>query len=369
MASFFKTTLAAWDRLHPTVAATIGGVAGAAALGACGAQGLAARLDFSAVLMRGLLPFLLFAGALHVDPPGLRREGGFIAALSTAGVVIAALFVGFAAHVALGLAGLRVPLPACLLFGALISPTDPIAVVAVFRRANVPLALAITVGAESLFNDGMAVVLFASILGAANGDGVSLPRASLLFLVQTGGGLLFGLLLGEIAARCVDSLERPSLQLAATAVLAFAGYSCANALHVSGLLAVVLTGIRVGGRSLRLKAAWLTIDGALNLVVFALLGLEAAAVPWSRTAVCAGLLAVPLVLAGRALSVALPMAVLRPWRTFVPGTFRALTWGGLRGAIPLALALNLPAGPEKSLILVSTYVVGLFSLLIQGSTI
>jgi CPA1 family monovalent cation:H+ antiporter len=369
MASFFKTTLSAWNRLHPTVAATLGGMFCALLLASSGMQGLVAPLDFHAVLMRGLLPFLLFAGALHIDPPGLRQEGGFIALLSTAGVVIATFFVGFALHLGLGLAGRNIPLPACLLFGALISPTDPVAVLAIFRRTKVPRALAITVGAESLFNDGMAVVIFASILGAANGTSVSLSRASLLFLTQTGGGLLFGLLLGEITARCVDLVESLPVQLAATAALAFGGYTCANALHVSGLLAVILAGIRIGNRSLRLKAYWVMIDAALNVLVFALLGLEVLAIPWSLAAVCAGLLAVPLVLAGRAVSVALPMAALRPWRTFVPGTFRALTWGGLRGAIPLALALNLPAGAERALILASTYVVGLFSLLVQGSTL
>jgi len=369
MASFFKATLSAWNRLHPTVAATLGGVVFALLLASLGSQSWVARIDFHSVLMRGLLPFLLFAGALHVDPPGLKQEGGFIALLSTAGVVISTLFVGFALHFGLGLAGRNISLPACLLFGALISPTDPVAVLAIFRRTKVPRALAITVGAESLFNDGMAVVMFASILGSVHGAGVSLSRASLLLLTQTGGGLLLGLLLGEIAARCVDSVESLFVQLIATAALAFLGYAGGNAIHVSGLLAVILAGIRVGNRNLRLKVSWVMIDGILNLLVFALLGLEALAIPWSPAAIWTGLLAVPLVLAGRAVSVALSMAVLRPWRTFVPGTFRALTWGGLRGAIPLALALSLPAGPEKSLILVLTYIVGFFSLVVQGSTL
>jgi CPA1 family monovalent cation:H+ antiporter len=369
MASFFKTTLSAWNRFHPTVAATLGGLLCALLLAAFGAQGLAEHLDFHAILMRGLLPFLLFAGALHVDPPGLRQEGGFIALLSTGGVIIATLFVGFALHLGLGLAGRSVPLPACLLFGALISPTDPVAVLAIFRRAKVPRALAITVGAESLFNDGMAVVMFASILGAASGASVSLAHASLLFFAQTGGGLLFGLLLGEVLARCVDSVDSLPAQLTTTVALSFLGYAGANALHISGLLAVILAGIRVGNRSLRLKASWVRIDGALNIFIFALLGFEVLSIPWNPAAIWVGVIAVPLVLAGRALSVAFSMAALRPWRTLLPGTFRALTWGGLRGAIPLALALNLPGGPEKSLILTATYIVALFSVLVQGSTL
>jgi CPA1 family monovalent cation:H+ antiporter len=215
----------------------------------------------------------------------------------------------------------------------------------------------------------MAVVVFASILGAANGASVSLSRASFLFLTQTEGGLLFGLLLGETTARCVELVVSLAVQLAATAPLAFGGYTCANALHVSGLLAVILAGIRIGNRSLRLKASWVMIDAALNVLVFTLLGLEVLSIPWSPAAMWVGLLAVPLALAGRAVSVALPMAALRPWRTFAPGTFRALTWGGLRGTIPFALAYTHSATPEKSLILASTYIVGLFSLLVQGSTL
>ncbi len=362
--SFKEKTLSAWHSLHPTVAATIGGLFCAAILAACGRQDWALRLDFNAILMRGLLPFLLFAGALHVDPPGLKQEGGFIAVLSTAGVVIATLAVGAGLHWAL-----KLPYLTCLLFGALISPTDPVAVLAIFRRAKVPRALAITVGAESLFNDGMAVVMFASILGAVEGQAVSLPRASLLFLTQTSGGLILGLILGEITARCVDFLESLPAQLAATAVLAFLGYTSVNALGVSGILAVILAGIRIGNRSIRLKAAWIEIDGVLNAVIFALLGIEVLAIPWTPAALGAGLLAVPVVLAGRALAVALPMGALRPWRDYLPGTFRALTWGGLRGAIPLALALTLPEGPDKGLILALTYVVGSFSLIVQGSTL
>jgi Na+:H+ antiporter len=358
-----------WNRLHPTVAATLGGIALALLVATTGTQAWTARLDFNAVLMRGLLPFLLFAGALHVDPPGLKQEGGFIALLSTAGVVIATFFVGGVLYLGLGLTDHPVSLSGCLLFGALISPTDPVAVLAIFRRTKVPRALAIIVGAESLFNDGMAVVMFTSIIGAANGINISLSRASILFLVQTGGGLFFGLLLGELCARIVDSADSLTVQLGATAALAFFGYTGANNIHVSGLLAVILAGIRVGNRSIRLKAYWVMIDGALNVIIFALLGLEALAIPWTTTGVLLGLAAVPLVLAGRAMSVALPMAALRPWRTFVPGTFRALTWGGLRGAIPLALALNLPPGPERTLILAPTYIVGLFSLLVQGSTL
>jgi CPA1 family monovalent cation:H+ antiporter len=369
MASFFKATLSAWNHLHPTVAATLGGVAFALLLAAFGAHGWTARIDFNSILMRGLLPFLLFAGALHVDPQGLRQEGGFIALLSTAGVAISTVFVGFALHFGLGMVGRDLSLPTCLLFGALISPTDPVAVLAIFRRTKVSRALTVTVGAESLFNDGMAVVMFASIFGSVHGTSVSLSRASLLLLTQTGGGLLLGLLLGEVVARCVDSVKSLFVQLTATAAFAYFGYVGGNALHVSGLLAVILAGIRVGNRSLRLKVSWVMIDGILNVLVFALLGLEALSIPWSTSAVWTGLLAVPLVLAGRAVSVAFSMATLRPWRTFVPGTFRALTWGGLRGAIPLALALSLPVGPERSLILALTYIVGLFSLIVQGSTI
>lgn len=369
MTSFLRSTLSAWNRLHPTVAATLAGLLGALILSAAGARGLLAGLDFSSLLLRGFLPFLLFAGALHIDPPGLRQEGDFVAVLSTAGVVLATLFVGFVLRAALVLLGRDVSLATCLLFGALISPTDPVAVLAIFRRAKVPRALAITVGAESLFNDGIAVVMFLSLLGAASGAAIAPARASLLFLKQTGGGLVFGLILGRLAMGSVERLETLPARAAATALLAYAGYSGVNALGLSGLLAVIVAGIQVGSRDLALKVLWTRADGVLNVLVFTFLGLAAARVPWTAASALTGLLAVPIVLAGRAVSVGLTMAALSPRRSFVPGTFRALTWGGLRGAIPLALALSLPESPGRDLILVLTYVVGLFSLVIQGSTL
>lgn len=364
-----EATLSAWNRLHPTVAATLAGLACAGLLSAAGRAGWAESLDFTGILLRGLLPFLLFAGALHIDPAELRREGAFVGLLSTAGVVIATLFVGYGLRLTLGVLGLKASLLGCLLFGALISPTDPVAVLAIFRRARAPRRLAVVVGAESLFNDGIAVVMFLSILGAARGAGVSPARASLLFLRQTGGGLILGLILGELAARLVDGQITLGIKMAATAALAFAGYTAGNAAGVSGLLAVILSGIRVGGRHLKLKALWTVADQGLNVAVFFLLGLCSLKVPWTRETAALGLAAVPLVLAGRAVSVAAAMGALRPWREFSPGTFRALTWGGLRGAIPLALALSLPPAPERGLILALSYVVGLFSLVVQGSTL
>ena len=368
-----------WNRLHPTVAATVAGLfcslllLGFDRLGwatAAVARSWIVQLDFNAIFMRGMLGFLLFAGFLHVDFEALKREAGFVAALSTAGVILSTVLVGAGLHTALSLLGRDVSWLACLLFGALISPTDPVAVLAIFRRAQAPRGLAVTVAAESLFNDGMGVVVFASILGAAvAGDGVSLWRAAVLFLRQAGGGVALGLLFGEIGLRLVRSRVPLPLRLAGTAAIVLAGYTGANALRVSGLLAMVVAGIRVGNADLCLKYYWTLADGSLNLILFGLLGLEALAIPWSRASLLAGAVAVPLVLAGRAVSVAAPMAALARWRTFVPGTFRALVWGGLRGAIPLALALTLPAGPDRALILVITYVVSLFSLLVQGSTI
>lgn len=361
--------VSAWSRLHPTVAATLGGLAAAALLAASGRASWASSLDFSAILLRGLLPFLLFAGALHVNLPSLKAEASFVALLASAGVVAAAFLVGASLRAALILLGRDVPPTTCFLFGALIAPTDPVAVLAIFRRTQVPRPLAVAVGAESLFNDGFAVVVFASILGAARGEGVSLGAASLLFLKQTGGGLLLGLLLGELCVRAAEGPAPLSFRLAATAALAWGGCAGANALGLSGLLAVVVAGIRVGGRDLRLKNAWTLADGALNAAAFALLGLAALRVPWSRDGALAGLVAIPLVLAARALVVGAAMGALRPWRGFLPGTFRALTWGGLRGALPVALALTLADAPGGAMVLVAAYVVGLFSLVVQGSTL
>ena len=371
--------VARWNRLHPTVAAMLGGLLCAVLLlgleragwtGATQARIFVGRFDFNAILMRGMLGFLLFAGSLHLDPKTLKEEAGFVAALSTAGVLLSTFLIGGGLHAALVWSGREISWVSCLLFGALISPTDPVAVLAIFRRVQVSRGLAATVAAESLFNDGMGVVAFASILGAAvSGDGVSWPRALVLFLAQTGGGIALGLAFGELASRGLDAFESLPAQVAVTAAIVLAGYTGANALHVSGLLAMVVTGMRVGGKSLRLKSFWTLVDGNLNAILFGLLGLEALTVPWSRASASIGLVAIPLVLSGRALSVAAPMAAMRPWRTFAPGTFRALTWGGLRGAIPFALALSLPAGPDRGPLLGATYLVAVFSLLVQGSTI
>jgi len=370
MAPNSKSTIrSAWSALHPTVAATLAGLACAAVLMAAGKASWTAPVDFNAILMRGLLPFLLFAGALHVDLSALGEEAAFVGLLSTAGVAVATFFVGWALKTALGALGRDVPLLPCLLFGALISPTDPIAVLAVFRRARVPARLSAAVGAESLLNDGFAVIMFLSVLGAAEGHGVSLSRMGLLFLRQTGGGLAAGLLAGALGARLLRLLRPCWRQVAATALLAYGVYAATDACGASGPLAVIVAGMWIGNRARDLVGAWARIDFFLNIAVFCLLGLCAAQVPWTAAPWWAGALAIPIVLAGRAISVLLSMAALRPWRTYVIGTFHALTWGGLRGAIPLALAFSLPPSPERGPILLAAYVVGLFSLIVQASTV
>jgi len=343
------------------------------------ARAIVGGIDFDRTLMHGMLSFLLFAGALHVDLSQLARYRWIIGTLATVGVVATTFMVGTAAWLVLGVLGLELPFVWCLVFGALIAPTDPVAVLAILKTAKVPHALETKVAGESLFNDGVAVVLFLVVSGVAvSGQPFDAGDAALLFVEEALGGALFGLAIGWIAFAMLKSIDNYQLEVLVTLALVAGGYALAHALHLSGPIAMVVAGLLIGnrGRSFamsestrqHLDAFWELVDEVMNAVLFLIIGLEVLAVDGETGFLIAGALMIPVVLLARWVSVAVPVRVLRS-PEFSPDTVKVLTWGGLRGGISVALALSLPPGPERELLLTMSYVVVVFSILVQGTTL
>lgn len=337
-------------------------------------------IDFSDLLMQGMLSFLLFAGALHVDLRALRKYRWQVAALALLGTLISTIAVGLGMWAVLPLVGVSLPLLYCMLFGALISPTDPIAVMGILRSAGAPRNLELVIAGESLFNDGVGVVIFALLLGiAVSGSGPSLPAAAGLLLREAGGGIAFGLLLGYVTFRLMRSIDQYQVEVLLTLAAVMGGYALASHLHVSGPLAMVVCGLMIGngGRALAmsdntrryLDMFWELLDGILNAVLFVLIGLEVLLIAFTGPILLGGALAIAVTLVARWLTVGLPVGVARRFFKLPHGSSRVLTWGGLRGGISVALALSLPIGGEREIILALTYCVVVFSILVQGLTI
>jgi CPA1 family monovalent cation:H+ antiporter len=341
------------------------------------AERLFEQVDFNAVLMQGMLSFLLFAGALHVDLNSLIRRKWSILSLATVGVLLSTFLVGTAMHFLLRLLGLPLPYLWSLLFGALIAPTDPIAVMSTLKRAGAPKDLESMIIGESLFNDGVGVVVFTMVSGfAVAGRHLSAAGVAVLFLEEAVGGALVGLVLGYLVYRMLKSVDNYAVEVLLTLALVAGGYALAGALHTSGPIAMVVAGLFIGnhgrlfGMSDRtrehLDTFWELVDEILNAMLFVMIGFELLVLELRPAFLLAGALAVPLVLAARLASVGLPIAALRKVRSFPPRTVRLMTWGGLRGGISIALALSLPPYPQRDLILVTTYLVVVFSILVQG---
>jgi monovalent cation:H+ antiporter, CPA1 family len=337
------------------------------------------HVDLSYALLHGMLGLLLFAGALHVDLGDLREHRLPIIVLALGGTAVSTLVVGLGSYLVLLLLGLDIPLVHCLLFGALISPTDPIAVLGILKAAKAPKSLEVTITGESLFNDGVGVVFFLAILGIAAGGDVSAGSIARLFVQEAIGGLVFGLVVGYLGFRLLRSIDQYSVELLITLAMVFGGYAAAEALHVSAPIAAVAAGLLIGnqGRALamsdttrdHLDKFWELIDEILNAILFLLIGLEVVRLQLSRDLLVASVITIPLVLAARWISVALPVAAMPKFRRQAPGAIALLTWGGLRGGISVALALSLPEGRERNVILVITYCVVVFSIVIQGTTL
>ena len=356
-------------------------------LGHCGFEGIQNKatvvlegIDFNKALMHGMLSFLLFSGALHVNLEDLDQHKWIISILATFGVVMSTFIVGSIAWIVFLLIGLKLPFIYCLLFGSLIAPTDPIAVIGILKKAGVPKSLETKITGESLFNDGVAVVVFLVIMGiVTGGHDVTAGHIMLLFMEEAVGGVLFGLAIGWIAYRMLKSVDNYQVEVLITLALVMGGYALANAIHVSGPIAMVVAGIFIGNRGRlfamsektreHLDSFWELIDEILNAVLFLLIGLEILVLTVKGNYLIAGLIMIPVVLFARFISVGIPVTFMRRIRDFSPHAVKIMTWGGLRGGISVALALSLPNGPEREALLTVTYIIVIFSILVQGLTI
>ena len=338
-------------------------------------------IDFSDTLMQGMLGFLLFAGALHVDLGQLAKRGWAIAALATGGLLVSTGIVGVGIWFVFNLTGLNIPLIYCLLFGALISPTDPVAVLGILKTVKVPASLEAKIAGESLFNDGVGVVIFVILLAMATsgGNALTLGDITFLFLREALGGAALGLAAGAVAFWALRSIDEYNLEVIITLALVTVTYEVAHMLHTSGLIAVVVSGLLIGNHGTRLAMSgttrehltnfWTLLDEILNAVLFLLIGLEVIIISTTPSLMWVSLIAIPLVLGARFVAVAVPIGVFGLFRDFTKGAIPVLTWGGLRGGISVALALSLPNGDEKDAIVTVCYTVVVFSILVQGMTI
>jgi CPA1 family monovalent cation:H+ antiporter len=337
-------------------------------------------INFSDVLMQGMLSLLLFAGALHVDLSELRAYRWPVGVLAVVSTLLSTVVVGYGMWFALPLVGLNLPLMYCLLFGALISPTDPIAVMGILKSAGAPKELELVIAGESLFNDGVGVVIFSLLLGMlASGITPTVGHGFELLLHEAGGGLLFGGVLGYVTFRLLKSIDNYQVEVLLTLAAVTGGYALASQLHVSGPLAMVVAGLMIGnhGRALAMSDTtrryldmfWELIDEILNATLFVLIGMEVLLVTFSLNELVAAVVAVAVTLSARLLTVGLPVRLLPRAFKLPSGSWKVLTWGGLRGGISVALALSLPEGPERNTVVALTYGVVVFSILVQGLSI
>lgn len=347
-----------------------------------GAREVLAQVDFSGALLDVMLAFLLFAGALHVKLEDLAGEKWIIGILATIGVAVSTVLIGVLSKILLDALGFDLPWLHAFLFGALISPTDPIAVLGILKSAGVPKALETKVTGESLFNDGVGVVVFVALLGFASPDhGGGAGEVVQLFAQEVLGALALGAIFGTFTYWLMRQIDDYLVEVLLSLALCCGVYSLAGALHSSGPLAVVVAGLLIGnqgrrsamsaGTVQRLDDFWELVDELLNVLLFVLIGLELLIVPWSQGALIFGVIAIPMVLGVRFLAVAGTVRALSLRREFGPGTVRLLTWGGLRGGISIALALILrkELGEQDAVLLTATYIVVVFSIVVQGLTV
>ena len=343
------------------------------------ARALVQGIDFNVTLMQGMLSFLLFAGALHVNLDDLFEQKWIIALLASFGVALSTFIVGTLAYYAFGVVGLDLPYIYCLLFGALISPTDPIAVVGIMKLARAPKTLETKMIGESLFNDGVGIVIFLALLDVAVTGEASVPAIATLFVGEAIGGALIGLALGYPAYRMLRSTDQYQVEILITLALVMGGYQLASALHASGPIAVVVIGLLIGNHGRRfamsdatrehLDSFWELIDELLNAILFVLIGLVVVDITFRVDYLEAALIAIPIVLLSRFVCVGLPIQLMSLVREFSNRATLILTWGGLRGGVSVALALSLPQGPARDAIISITYGVVAFSIIVQGLTI
>ncbi len=337
-------------------------------------------IDFNRTLLHGMLSFLLFAGALHVNLSDLRKQKWLILSLATIGVCISTFLVGTTTYYLLTALSCQLPYIYCLLFGALISPTDPIAVMATVKRLGVSKELETTIAGESLFNDGVGVVVFMVLLILLQSPGqIDATTVAILFVEEAIGGIVFGIVLGGLGYYLINTIDNHKVEVLITLALVMGGYGLAMYLHTSGPIAVVVAGL-ITGSVLRQHAMsdrsrqsvdyfWELIDEILNVILFALIGLEMLIIPYESQWFAAGLLLIGVVVAVRIISVGVPIRLIGLKTKMQPHLVKILTWGGLRGGISVALALSLPDDDFRDLVLFLTYIIVVFSIVVQGLTI
>jgi CPA1 family monovalent cation:H+ antiporter len=343
------------------------------------ARALVHDIEFSSALLEGMLGLLLFAGALHVRVEDLRAQAWTIGLMATLGVGLSTVIFGFGFSWITGM-----PILIALTFGALISPTDPVAVLGVLKEANLPKTLETKIAGESLFNDGVGYVVFLVLAGLAfPHSGGHAPQdtigIALFFLQEAGGGAALGALLGWLVFQLMKRIDDYPLEVLLSLGLAFGGYELAVALHVSGPIMAVVAGLFIGDQGVKygmsettrkyLDAFWKLIDEILNAVLFLLIGVEVLIIAFGTDVMIAAAAAIVLALIARGAAVVVPIMVLKPFQSYSRGVMPIMTWGGLKGGISVALALSLPDSEWKPLILAATYVVVLFSIIVQGLTI
>ncbi|WP_312343976.1 cation:proton antiporter [Chryseobacterium binzhouense] len=338
-------------------------------------------IDFTEVLMGAMLNFLLFAGGIHININDLKEQFRPVLIFSTAGVVISTFIVGFGMFYLLPFLGINMPFIYCLLFGALISPTDPVAVLSVLKQAKVSKSLETKVAGESLFNDGMAVVVFTVVLQLAIGREVDLGIESITMLLikEAGGGLLLGVVLGYVTSRLMREVDDYIISVLVTLAVVMGGYLVARHLHISGPLTMVAAGLFMGNFNVNFKMKsvtqdylikfWELIDEILNAVLFLFIGFELLMIKDLNHYIIAGLLGIVVVLAARFVSIWAPTRFMSLHNRFSPQTIKVLFWGGIRGGVSIALAMSIPKGEYSNIILSITYCVVVFSIVVQGLTI
>ena len=342
--------------------------------------GILETIDFNQALLHGMLSFLLFAGAMHIKLEDLSSQKWAITLLATVGVIVSTFIVGGLTWFVLGFLDIPSSFIYCLLFGALISPTDPVAVIGILKTVGIPKSLETKIAGESLFNDGIGVVVFLIILELVQAGGeVTAGKVALLFLEEAVGGALLGLAIGYLAYRMLKGVNNYQVEILITLGLVMGGYALADSIHTSGPIAIVVAGLLIGnqGRAFamseitrqRLDDFWELIDEILNALLFLLIGLEVLIMPFTRALLVAGLLAIVITLFARWASVAGAVLLMRPFRPFSKGMIRIMTWGGLRGGISVALALSIPLVPQRTTIVTITYVIVVFSIAVQGMTL
>jgi monovalent cation:H+ antiporter, CPA1 family len=328
-----------------------------------------------------MLGFLLFAGALHTDINKLRKSKGPILTFATLGILISTFLIGGALYLLFPLVVQHIDFIYCLLFGALISPTDPIAVLSILKKAGVSESIEAKITGESLFNDGVGVVVFLTLLGIAReGFGeITTSEIVVLLLKELGGGILLGLMLGYVGFNMMKRIDHYQTEVLITLALVMGGSTIAPFFHFSGALAMVVAGLFVGNKGSAeamseetndyVHKFWEMIDEIMNAILFVLIGLELLLIPFEPSFLYIGLISILIILVARFLSLTIPSAIFRFSYEFPKNTYLLMTWGGLRGGISIALALSLTEGMQRNLIVSVTYIVVLFSIIIQGLTL